>query len=67
IDPKYDSVAKAFLIRDLSNRVTRLSFGDAVAKSRTLADDHQLARAIALLERNPTQAQLLATAGPLRK
>jgi carboxyl-terminal processing protease len=66
IEPKYDSVARAFFTRDLSNRVTRMSFGEAVAKARTLPDDHQLSRAIALLERSTTQAQLLASATPRR-
>jgi carboxyl-terminal processing protease len=66
IDVKYDSAARIFLTRDLSNRVTRMSFGEAVLKGRTLPDDHQLVRAIALLEKSTTQAQLLATAGPRR-
>jgi carboxyl-terminal processing protease len=66
IDAKYDSAARTFLTRDLSNRVTRMSFGDAVAKGRTLADDHQLSRAITLLEKSTTQAQLLATVGARR-
>jgi carboxyl-terminal processing protease len=61
IEPKYDSAAKVFLTRDLSNRVARMTFGEAAAKSRTLAEDHQLARAIELLEHSATQAQLLAT------
>jgi carboxyl-terminal processing protease len=66
IDTKYDSAARTFLTRDLSNRVTRMSFGDAVAKGRTLADDHQLSRAITLLEKSTTQSQLLASIGPRR-
>jgi carboxyl-terminal processing protease len=61
IEPKYDSVARAYVARDLSNRIARLSFGDAAAKGRTLADDHQLSRAIALLEHAPTQSQLFAS------
>jgi hypothetical protein len=44
--------------------VARLSFGDAVAKSRTLDEDHQLLKAVELLQRNATQAQLLAAAAP---
>jgi len=67
IEPKFDSVSRAFLMRDLSNRVARMSFGDATAKARNLADDHQLARAIALLEKSSTQAQLLATASVARR
>lgn len=61
IEPKYDSVSKVFLTRDLANRVTRMTFGEAAAKSRTLSEDHQLMRAIELLEHSTTQAQLLAT------
>jgi len=67
VEPKYDGVARAFLVRDLANRVARLSFGDAAAKGRTIADDHQLARAIELLEKSSTQAQLLASAAPARR
>jgi carboxyl-terminal processing protease len=62
IEPKFDSVSHVFLLRDLLNRVTRMTFGEAAAKGRTIADDHQLSRAIALLEQNATQAQLLASA-----
>jgi hypothetical protein len=43
--------------------VTRLTFGDAAAKARNLAEDHQLLKAIDLLEHNTTQAQLLAAGG----
>jgi carboxyl-terminal processing protease len=64
IDAKYDSTARAFFARDLEQRIARLAFGDGAAKARTLPEDHQLQKAIALLQRSPTQAQLLATAGP---
>jgi carboxyl-terminal processing protease len=67
IDPKYDSVSRVFLMHDLTSRVTRMTFGEAFAKGMTLADDHQLARAIALLEQSTTQAQLLASAGAARR
>ena len=59
IDPKMDAAARRFLSRDLSNRVARLSFGDAAAKARTASDDHQLAKALQLLSSSTTQAQLL--------
>ena len=59
IDPKMDAAARRFLSRDLSNRVARLSFGDAAAKARTAGDDHQLAKALQLLSSSTTQAQLL--------
>jgi hypothetical protein len=60
IDPKFTRVANELLTRDLATRVARLSFGEAAAKARVLTDDHQLAKAIDLLQHNATQAQLLA-------
>jgi len=62
IDAKYDSTARASFTRDLEQRVTRLSFGDGAAKARALPDDHQLEKAIELLQQSPTQAKLLAAA-----
>jgi hypothetical protein len=59
-----DAAARRFLSRDLSNRVARISFGDAAAKARTAYDDHQLAKALQLLGATTTQAQLL---GSVRK
>src|SRR5689334_17238178 len=64
IDPKMDAAARRFLSRDLANRVARLSFGDAAAKARAANDDHQLAKAVQLLESSTSQAQLL---GVVRK
>jgi len=64
LDAKYDSTARVVLTRDLENRVARLSFGDAVAKARSLDEDHQLLKAVELLQRSTTQAQLLAAAAP---
>ena len=60
LDPTYEAAARQFLMRDLEHRVARLSFGEAAAKARTLTDDHQLTRAIDLLQKSGTQAQLLA-------
>ena len=60
IDPKLAAVGTRVLTRDLATRVTRLSFGDAAAKERLLPEDHQLLKAVDLLEHNTTQAQLLA-------
>jgi carboxyl-terminal processing protease len=62
LDAKFDSTERKVLTRDLENRVTRLTFGDGTAKARTLDEDHQLLRAVELLQRNTTQAQLLAAA-----
>ena len=62
IEPKFQTAEKTYLTRDLANRVVRMTFGDAAAKARNLAEDHQLAKALDLLEHNATQAQLLAAA-----
>ena len=63
LEPKYQTAERTFLTRDLENRVTRLTFGDAAAKARNLAEDRQLLKAIELLEHSTTQAQLLAAGG----
>ena len=63
VDPKHEAAARAFLVRDLERRVTRLTFGEAAAKERGLADDHPLRRALDLLQHSGTQSQLLAAAG----
>jgi len=62
--PANDSAGRTVLSRDLANRVARMSFGDAAAKARLLPEDHQLLRAVELLEKSTTQAQLLAAASP---
>jgi carboxyl-terminal processing protease len=67
IEPKYEQGARTFLTHDLANRVTRLTLGDAAAKERSLSEDHQLTRAIELLQRSTTQAQLLTAAGSARR
>jgi hypothetical protein len=64
LDTKYDSVEKRLLTRDLSQRVARMSFGDAAAKLRALGEDRQLLKAIELLEKSATQTQLLAAVPP---
>ena len=66
LDTKYDSVEKRFLTRDLSQRVARMSFGESTAKLRVLGEDRQLARAIELLQKSSTQAQLLAAVPPAK-
>jgi len=60
IDPKLTDVATRMLTRELANRVTRLAFGDGAAKARLISEDHQLMKALELLARSTTQAQLLA-------
>ncbi|HXT15938.1 MAG TPA: S41 family peptidase [Gemmatimonadaceae bacterium] len=62
LDARYDAGEREFLTRDLTQRVARMSFGDAVAKQRTLNEDHQLLKAVELLQKSTTQAQLLAAA-----
>ena len=61
IEPKFAPVAGVVLDRELDRRVARLVLGDAGAKRRALATDHQLARAVALLASSRSQAALLAT------
>jgi carboxyl-terminal processing protease len=63
IDAKYEPTATRFLDRELDRRVARLLLGDAGAKQRALADDHQLARAVTLLATARSQEQLFAAAG----
>jgi carboxyl-terminal processing protease len=60
IDPKYESAATTVLDRELDRRVARLVLGDAGARQRSVSEDHQLARAIALLDNARSQEALLA-------
>jgi carboxyl-terminal processing protease len=62
IDARYDSVATELLSRELEIRVARRAFGDAEAKRRTTSEDRALLRAIEMLRRSRTQADLLRTA-----
>jgi len=62
IDQKFDAAATTLFDRELDRRVARLLLGDAGAKARGLADDHQLARAVGLLKSSQTQQELFATA-----
>jgi carboxyl-terminal processing protease len=62
IDTKFEPVATAMLDRELDRRVSRLLLGDAGAKKRALTDDHQLARAVALLSDTRSQDGLFAAA-----
>ncbi len=60
IDAKYDSAATLVLDRELDRRVARLVLGDAGARQRSVNEDHQLARAIALLNNARSQDALFA-------
>ena len=62
IDPKHEPVTTKLLDRELDRRVARLVLGDAGAKQRSIAEDHQLSRAIALLTTTRSQDALLAAA-----
>ena len=62
IDPKFEPVATKLLDRELDRRVARLVLGDAGAKVRSLQEDHQLSKAVELLNASRTQGALLATA-----
>lgn len=65
LDAKYEPEERAYLARDISNRVTRMAYGDAAAKIRLISEDKPLAKAIELLQTHgATQAQLLAAAPP---
>ena len=60
IDPKYEPTATRVLDRELDRRVARLVLGDAGAKRRALPEDHQLLRAMQLLQSARSQEALLA-------
>ena len=60
IDEKYEPAATSVLDRELDRRLARLVLGDAGARQRSVADDHQLSRAIALLNGARSQDALFA-------
>jgi carboxyl-terminal processing protease len=62
IEARYEPAATRVLDRELDRRVSRLVLGDAGARQRSVADDHQLARAVALLTASRTQDALFAAA-----
>lgn len=62
IDPKFETVANSVLDRELDRRVARNLLGDAGAKRRALAEDHQLSRAVSMLEQARSQGELFAAA-----
>ena len=66
IDTKLYVDATPEVDRVLGDRVARFAFGDSTAKRRELADDIQLVRAIDIIRKGQTQADLLATAAPSR-
>jgi carboxyl-terminal processing protease len=62
IDAKFEPAATRMLDRELDRRLSRLLLGDAGARRRSVAEDHQLARAITLLSGARTQEALFAAA-----
>jgi carboxyl-terminal processing protease len=62
IDPKFEPTATTLLDRELDRRLARLLLGDAGAKQRGVAEDHQLARAVSLLSAAHSQQDLYASA-----
>jgi carboxyl-terminal processing protease len=62
IKPRFDSVAAALLGDELGRRVASRAFGDAEAKRRQLSSDRVLVRAMELLKKSRTQAELLRIA-----
>jgi carboxyl-terminal processing protease len=55
----FDGAARS-IDRDLEIRVTRLAFGDSTARRRTVDEDPQLSKALDLLRRGNSQADLFA-------
>ena len=62
VEAKNEPAATTMLDRELDRRLSRMLLGDAGAKRRALADDHQLARAVALLGAARTQDALFTAA-----
>ncbi|HET9013777.1 MAG TPA: hypothetical protein VFN38_18260, partial [Gemmatimonadaceae bacterium] len=60
IDAKHEPAATRILDRELDRRLSRLVLGDAGARQRSVAEDHQLARALALLSGARSQEALFA-------
>jgi carboxyl-terminal processing protease len=59
--PEWDA-GRSYADRELANRIARLAFGDSTTKRREISDDTQLLRAMDLLRRGRTQADLFALA-----
>ena len=65
IAPAHEAASALVLDRELDRRLSRLVLGDAGARSRSVADDPQLARAVALLNGARSQDALFAAARAL--
>jgi carboxyl-terminal processing protease len=62
VDKAVFDAGVAYVDRDLENRVARVAFGDTLVRRHTLKDDTQLRRAIELLRKGSTQAEIFAAA-----
>ena len=62
IDTAQWQAGRAWVDRQLEQRVARVAFGDSTAKRHELDDDVQLRRAIELLKKGQTQRDLFAVA-----
>ena len=60
IEPRHEPAAARMLDRELDRRLSRLVLGDGGARQRSVPEDHQLMRAIALLSVARTQDALFA-------
>ncbi|HEX6315409.1 MAG TPA: S41 family peptidase [Gemmatimonadaceae bacterium] len=60
VDRNLFNAAARSIDRDLEIRIARLAFGDSTARRRTVDEDPQLAKALELLRRGGTQADLFA-------
>lgn len=62
VDRAQLEAGQRYIDRLIENRVARIAFGDAAAKRRDLDDDVQLGKAVALLRKGKSQAELFALA-----
>jgi hypothetical protein len=62
VESGFEPAATSMLDRELDRRVSRLLLGDAGARKRSLAEDEQLSRAVALLSAARSQDALFSAA-----
>ena len=62
IDKAVFDAGVSYVDRDLQNRIARVAFGDTLVRRTTLKDDTQLRRAIELLRKSNTQAEIFTAA-----
>jgi hypothetical protein len=67
VDSTLRPAAEHLLTRDLEIDVAREAFGDADARKRTVSEDPPLQRAIELLSKSHSQAELLSLATTAKK